>query len=158
MLTHINNDGRSKMVDVSEKTVSNRSAKAVGKIFMNSSTIDLLKNNEIPKGNVLNTAQVAGIMAVKKTSELIPMCHPISIDGCDINFEISVDYIKVICEANIKAKTGIEMEVLTGVNVALLTIYDMCKAIDKEMIIGEITLLEKHGGKSGSYIKEDYNG
>lgn len=158
MLTHINKDGRSKMVDVSEKVVSNRSAKAVGKIYMKPSTIELLKNNEIPKGNVLNTAQVAGIMAVKKTSELIPMCHPISIDGCDIDFEINDDYIKVTCVANIKAKTGIEMEVLTGVNVALLTIYDMCKAVDKEMIMSEITLLEKHGGKNGSYIKEDYNG
>ncbi len=158
MLTHINENGRSKMVDISEKKVSNRRAVAVGKIFMQPTTISLLKNNEIPKGNVLNTAQVAGIMAVKKTSELIPMCHPISVDGVDIDFEVNDDYIKVVCMANIKAKTGIEMEVLTGASIALLTIYDMCKAVDKEMMISEVTLLEKHGGKSGSYIKEDYNG
>ncbi len=158
MLTHLNKEGRSKMVDVSEKNITQRSAVAAGKIFMREETIELLKNNKIPKGNVLNTAQVAGIMAVKKTSELIPMCHPISIDGCDIDFKFSKNYITVYCKANILAKTGIEMEVLTGVNIALLTIYDMCKAIDKEMVITDITLLEKHGGKSGSYVKENYNG
>lgn len=158
MFTHLNENGRSKMVDVSNKEITNRSAKAVGTIYMNCKTIELLKDNNIPKGNVLNTAQVAGIMAVKKTSELIPMCHGISIDGCNIEFEINDNNIKVFCEANIKAKTGIEMEVLTGVNIALLTIYDMCKAVDKNMVISDIMLIEKHGGKSGSYIREDYNG
>ncbi|MFV0424072.1 MAG: cyclic pyranopterin monophosphate synthase MoaC [Bacilli bacterium] len=158
MFTHINKDGRSKMVDVGDKVISKRSAKAMGKIFMDPKTIILLKDNNIPKGNVLNTAQVAGIMAIKKTSDLIPMCHTINVDSCDIDFEMYDNYIKVVCVASINAKTGIEMEVLMGVNVTLLTIYDMCKAVDKSMIISDITLLEKHGGKSGSYVREDYNG
>ncbi len=148
MLTHLNEKGLSKMVDVGEKNITKRRAVASGKILMKSETIKLLQGNKISKGNVLNTAQVAGIMALKETSRLIPMCHGINVEGCDIDFEVNSDHINVICNSVVTAKTGIEMEVLTGVSVALLTIYDMCKAVDKDMVITDISLLEKTGGKS----------
>ncbi len=158
MLTHINKDGRAHMVDISDKTTTKRFAKASGKIFLNEKTIKLINEDNIPKGNVLNTAQVAGIMAVKKTSELIPMCHGLNVASCDIEFKINENNIEVICSVVVSDKTGIEMEALTGTSIALLTIYDMCKAVDKTMEISEISLLEKKGGKSGHYIKEENNG
>lgn len=154
MLTHINEEGRAKMVDVGDKQITSRTAKASGIIKMNKEVIDLINENQIPKGNVLNTAQVAGILAAKNTSNIIPMCHGINIESCDIEFNIENEYIEVICIAKVEGKTGIEMEVLTGASVALLTIYDMCKAIDKSMEISSVSLLEKTGGKSGHYIKE----
>lgn len=155
-LTHFDTKGNAIMVDVSEKSENIRIAKASGKIFINDIIIDKIKKSDIKKGDVLGVARVAGIMAVKKTYELIPMCHSLLIEKCSIDFEfdeISVEKsIKCICEVKITGKTGVEMEALTGVNIALLTIYDMCKAIDKSMQIGEIHLESKIGGKSGNYI------
>ncbi len=148
MFTHLNEQKKARMVDVGSKKSNDRYARAVGKIFLSEETVNLINQDNIPKGNVLNTAQVAGIMASKNTANLIPMCHNLNIESCNINFETGVDYIEVSCEAKIHAKTGIEMEVLTGVSVTLLTIYDMCKAVDKNMQIGEIKLVEKTGGKS----------
>ncbi|MDL2211927.1 cyclic pyranopterin monophosphate synthase MoaC [Erysipelotrichaceae bacterium OttesenSCG-928-M19] len=150
-LTHFNKDGLATMVDVSHKETTLRYALASGKIYMSETTLEKVYNNELKKGNVLAVAQVAGIMALKQTSNLIPMCHNINILKADLNFIRKNNYIECYCEARCYGETGIEMEVLTGVSMALLTIYDMCKAVDKEMMISEIRLEEKKGGKSGHY-------
>ena len=152
--THFNKDGLAKMVDVSEKAVTTRRALASGKIYMEQATIEKVYEDKMKKGNVLAVAQVAGIMAVKKTAELIPMAHNINILGSDISFIRRDDHIECLCEAKCEYTTGIEMEVIVGVNIALATIYDMCKAVDKEMVISDIMLLEKTGGKSGDYRRQ----
>lgn len=154
MLTHFNKDGKAYMVDVSEKNETKRIAISSGKIFTNDETFKKIKEGDIKKGDVLGVARVAAIMAAKKTSELIPMCHPLFLTGVDIEFKLDELNQSVECIATVKTtgKTGVEMEALTAVNVALLTIYDMCKAMDKKMVIGEIKLLEKQGGKSGHFI------
>lgn len=154
MLTHFNKDGKAYMVDVSEKNETKRIAISSGKIFTNDETLKKIKEGDIKKGDVLGVARVAAIMAAKKTSELIPMCHPLFLTGVDIEFKLDELKQSVECIATVKTtgKTGVEMEALTAVNVALLTIYDMCKAMDKKMVIGEIKLLEKQGGKSGHFI------
>ena len=155
-LTHFDSNGNAIMVDVSEKNITQRVARAKGKIYVNKSVIDARRSNSVEKGDVLGVARVAGIMGVKKTSELIPMCHPLMITKCSIDFNIDEDnnYIEAICTAKVNGKTGVEMEALTGVNIALLTIYDMCKAIDKTMEISEVHLARKTGGKSGDFINE----
>ncbi len=155
VLTHINEDGYAKMVDVSEKNVTKRMARAVGEIHTTKETIELIKNGQIKKGDVLAVAQVAGIIALKNTDRLIPMCHSIGVDSADIKFKIFDTYIKVYCEAICTGKTGIEMETIVGVNIALATIYDMCKAVDKRMVIKNIYLLEKTGGKSGHFVVDE---
>jgi cyclic pyranopterin phosphate synthase len=144
-LTHIDAKGEASMVDVSAKPVQLREAIAAGEIHLQTSTIDLIESNQIAKGNVLSVARVAGIMAAKKTGELIPLCHPLPITHSEINFEISAsrDRIVITASAKIAAQTGIEMEALTAVSVAALTIYDMCKAVDKQMTIGNIRLILK---------------
>lgn len=152
--THFNEDGRAHMVNVNEKNDTNRVAIATGSIKLKKETVDLIKNGKIKKGDVLSVAQVAGIMGVKKTSDLIPMCHNIFITGADIKFEVLEDEIKIQAEVSTVGKTGVEMEALTAVSTAALTIYDMCKAVDKGMEIGKITLIKKTGGKSGDYIKK----
>lgn len=154
--THINEKGRAKMVDVGGKNDTFRQAIACGSIFMKPSTLELIKNKGIKKGEVLSVAQIAGIMGAKKTSELIPMCHNIFLSGSDIDFELKVDSSEIYIQAKVKStgKTGVEMEALTAVSIAALTIYDMCKAVDKDMKIGEVYLLEKTGGKSGRYIRQ----
>ncbi|MCR1899888.1 cyclic pyranopterin monophosphate synthase MoaC [Irregularibacter muris] len=154
--THINEEGRAKMVDVSEKIDTNREAIACGSIFMQPSTLAKIKEGKMKKGDVLSVAQVAGIMGSKKTSELIPMCHNIFITGSDIHFELKEETGEIYMEARVKStgKTGVEMEALMAVTTAALTIYDMCKAVDKEMYIHQIYLLEKRGGKSGHYKKQ----
>ncbi len=154
-LTHINEDGYAKMVDVSEKKDTKRFARAVGEIHMKKETIELITNGDIKKGDVLSVAQVAGIMATKKTDDLIPMCHSIPIDGADIKFKVFDTFIKCYCEVKCSGKTGIEMETIVGVSMALTTIYDMCKAVDKHMKIQNIYLLEKKGGKSGHFLVEE---
>lgn len=151
-LTHINDDGYAKMVDVSKKNETKRFAKAVGQIHMNKDTVSLIKNGQIKKGDVLAVAQVAGIMATKNTQYLIPMCHSLALESSDIKFEIFEDYIKCYCSVSCTGKTGVEMEAIIGVNVCLSTIYDMCKAVDKNMIISNVYLMEKIGGKSGHYL------
>jgi len=149
--THFNKDGLARMVDVSDKKITVRRALASGRIYMEPATIEKVYEREMKKGNVLAVAQVAGILAVKKTAELIPMAHNINILGSDISFIRHDNYIECQCEARCEYTTGIEMEVIVGVNIALATIYDMCKAVDKEMVISDIMLLEKTGGKSGDY-------
>lgn len=156
VLTHINQDGRAKMVDVSEKSQTKREAVASGKIYMKKETLERIMEGTMKKGDVLSVAQVGGIMGAKKTSDIIPMCHPIMISGCDISFKLDHENNKVdiIATAKTIGQTGIEMEALTAVSIAALTIYDMCKAIDREMVISGIKLLKKSGGKSGEFIAE----
>lgn len=151
--THFDNEGNAVMVDVTEKNKTERVAIATGKVKTSKETIALIKNGEIGKGDVLGVARVAGIMAIKKASDLIPMCHPLMINGCSIDFEIDKDNSEIIINSKVKIfeKTGVEMEALTGVSVAALTIYDMCKAVDKRMEIDGIHLVKKTGGKSGEF-------
>lgn len=155
-LTHFDSNGNAIMVDVSEKNITQRVAIAKGKIYVNKAVIEAIVSNTVEKGDVLGVARVAGIMGVKKTSDLIPMCHPLMITKCSIDFNINEErnYIEAVCTAKVNGKTGVEMEALTGVNIALLTIYDMCKAIDKTMEITEVHLAKKTGGKSGDFINE----
>lgn len=156
-LTHINEEGRAKMVDVSDKDNTIREAVASGSIYMKKDTLERIREGSIKKGDVLSVAQVGGIMGAKNTPHIIPMCHPIMISGCDINFKLDFENNKIDIKAAAKTvgKTGIEMEALTAVSVAALTIYDMCKAIDREMTIGNIMLMKKSGGKSGSFEREE---
>ncbi|MST94763.1 MAG: cyclic pyranopterin monophosphate synthase MoaC [Pedosphaera sp.] len=144
-LTHIDDAGQAAMVDVSAKPVQQREAVARGEIRLQAATLDLISVNHIAKGNVLATARIAGIQAAKKCGELIPLCHPLPITHCEVNFEIpaSHDRIVITASAKIAAQTGIEMEALTAVSLAALTIYDMCKAVDKAMVISEIKLISK---------------
>jgi cyclic pyranopterin monophosphate synthase len=144
-LTHLDAKGEASMVDVSAKPVQLREAVAGGEIHLQPSTLDLIERNEISKGNVLATARLAGIMAAKKTGDLIPLCHPLPITHCEVNFSIPAERNRIVITASAKiaAQTGIEMEALTAVSVAALTIYDMCKAVDKQMTIGNIHLISK---------------
>ncbi|WP_026889535.1 cyclic pyranopterin monophosphate synthase MoaC [Clostridium beijerinckii] len=155
-LTHINEEGRARMVDVSEKLDTVREAVAIGTVSMKRETIERIKKGTISKGDVLSVAQVGGIMGAKNTPQIIPMCHPIMISGCDISFRIDVENNKIEITATTKTvgKTGIEMEALTAVSTAALTIYDMCKAIDREMVINNIMLVKKSGGKSGIFERK----
>ncbi|ARJ57295.1 cyclic pyranopterin monophosphate synthase MoaC [Campylobacter cuniculorum] len=154
-LTHLDEKNRPKMVDVSEKNITQRIAVASGVIFMNEEAFKAIKQNTAKKGPVLQTAVVAAIMGAKKTSELIPMCHPLMLSKIDANItEIEKDCaFKLIISVKCEGKTGVEMEALTGVSIGLLTIYDMVKAIDKTMKISEIVLESKEGGKSGQYLR-----
>jgi len=154
MLTHIDKDGSAKMIDVSEKNITDRIAIASGFIELNTETIHLVKIGNLKKGDVLTVAKIAGIQASKKTSSLIPLCHNLNLNKIDIEFNIDKKENKIYCKStvNCSGRTGVEMEALTAVSIALLTIYDMCKASDKNMLISEIRLLEKHGGKSGEWV------
>jgi len=155
--THFNEEGMAKMVDVSDKKVTDRTATASGSIYVSNAIIDKIKNNDMKKGDVLSVAQIAGIMGAKKTSELIPMCHNIFISGADLKFAIDEINSKIDIIATVKTsgQTGIEMEALTAVSIASLTIYDMCKAVDKNMVISDIKLLKKTGGKSGVFERKE---
>lgn len=147
-LSHLDESGNIKMVDVSEKNVTKRTAAASGKVLMNAKTIAILKNQSNPKGNPLEIARIAGIMAAKKTSDLIPLCHQLPLSKVNITAEIKDYGIYLEAEAVTNAQTGVEMEALTAVSVAALTVYDMCKAVQKDMTITEIRLETKSGGKS----------
>ena len=156
-LTHFDKDGNAIMVDVSDKPVTARVAVAIGKIYVCQEIFEKIQKHEIAKGDVLGVARLAGIMAAKRTSELIPLCHPLPLTKCEVNFELketenTLYYIEVTCLAKTDGKTGVEMEALTGVQIALLTIYDMCKAVDKSMVITDVHLLSKSGGKSGDFL------
>ena len=161
-LTHFNEDGRARMVDVSEKAHTSRKAVANGEVFMLPETLRLIKEGQIKKGDVLAVAQVAGIMGAKRTHEVIPMCHPLLLTGVDISFQLNEDpssetglsSITVNATVKVTGQTGVEMEALTAVSMAVLTIYDMCKAVDKGMYFNNIGLLHKSGGKSGTFEKE----
>ena len=149
-LSHYAEDGSSKMVDISDKKNTVRTARAVGIVKMQPSTLELIEKMQMPKGNVFEVAKIAGILAAKKTSDMIPMCHPLSISHIEIKIGLDKDRAGVTIESEVKleGKTGVEMEALTAVTVAALTVYDMCKAVDKNMIIEDIKLIEKRGGKS----------
>jgi cyclic pyranopterin monophosphate synthase len=152
-LSHINNKGDVQMVDVTAKAKTVRKAKARGIVKMDARTLELIEKGQITKGNVLTIAKIAGIMAAKKTGGLIPLCHPLELTGVDLTLSIDNENLQIIIESVVQTagKTGVEMEALTAVSVAALTIYDMCKAVNKKIIIGDIMLLEKSGGKSGTF-------
>ena len=152
-LTHFDKNGNPSMVDINQKVPTVRVAIATGKIFMKANTLKKILDLEIKKGDVLNVAKLAGIMAAKKTDQLIPLCHsiPLSYVNVDLEPNIEESSVKITAEASLVGKTGVEMEALTAVSVAGLTIYDMCKAIDREMIITNIKLIHKSGGKSGEF-------
>lgn len=154
--THFNQHGDAIMVDISKKTETAREAIAEGRISMNQGCFDQLKAGNIGKGDVLGVARIAGIMGAKKTSELIPLCHLLSLTKAEIDFELEDETcsVRTICTVRTTGKTGVEMEALTGVQIALLTIYDMCKAIDKGMEMNGIHLCQKSGGKSGIYVRK----
>ncbi|WP_366922895.1 cyclic pyranopterin monophosphate synthase MoaC [Metallumcola ferriviriculae] len=155
-LTHFDEQGRARMVDVSEKGDTRRVAVARGSVMMKKATLERIARGQVAKGDVLGVARVAGIMAAKKTGELIPMCHPLMLTSIEVDFKINSQETKVEIEARVgtTGKTGVEMEALTAVSVAGLTIYDMCKAVDKAMIIEAVRLVEKSGGKSGHFKRE----
>ncbi|MBP3910753.1 MAG: cyclic pyranopterin monophosphate synthase MoaC [Niameybacter sp.] len=156
-LTHFDASGNAVMVDVSEKAVTTRIAEARGSIQVNQAVYDAISNGTAKKGDVLGVARIAGIMGAKKTSDLIPMCHPLMISKCTVDFTMHPDTLSIeaCCIVKVSGQTGVEMEALTGVNLALLTIYDMCKAMDKGMEITNVRLIEKQGGKSGHYKREE---
>lgn len=153
--THFDGSGNAVMVDVSAKETTVRVAVAKGVITMNERAFNAIRGGTAAKGDVLGVARIAGIMAAKKTSGLIPMCHPLMLDTCAVDFAVMEESLQIeaSCTVKISGKTGVEMEALTGVSVALLTIYDMCKAIDRTMEIGNIRLCEKSGGKSGHFVR-----
>ena len=154
-LTHFNEQGRARMVDVSEKAQTFRVARAEATVRMAKTTTDKIKEGAIGKGDVLAVAQVAGIMAAKKNSELIPMCHPLLLTMVDISFSIEDTALHILSEVRCRGETGVEMEALTAVSVAALTVYDMCKAVQRDMRIDNVHLLYKEGGKSGVYEAEE---
>ncbi|MGB7339864.1 MAG: cyclic pyranopterin monophosphate synthase MoaC [Phototrophicaceae bacterium] len=156
-LTHLDEHGRADMVDVGDKPDTDRIAIAEGAIYVQPATLRLIQAGNMKKGDVLTIARIAGIMGAKKTSELIPLCHPVPITkiGVDLSIDESANAIRIRAQARTLGKTGIEMEVLTAVSIAALTIYDMAKAVDRSMTIGDIRLLEKRGGVHGDYIAED---
>ena len=155
--THFDDDGKAVMVDITEKNVTERTAVATGEIVMNRETLEAVKKGNIKKGDVLGVARIAAIMAAKQTLSLIPMCHNILLTNAKIEFSFDDEGNKILIKSTVKTtgKTGVEMEALTMVSIAGLTIYDMCKSMDKSMVIGEIRLVEKHGGKSGDWIKNE---
>ena len=150
-LSHINEQGRAKMVDVTEKDITYREAIAAGTVIVNPETMDVIKNGGNKKGDVLAVAQVAGIMAAKKTADIIPMCHPLMLSGVDIRFDLTDAEVKIEASVKCKGNTGVEMEALTAVSTAALTVYDMCKAIQRDITISDIRLIYKNGGKSGEF-------
>jgi cyclic pyranopterin phosphate synthase len=154
-LTHLDKKGNARMVDISGKDTTNREATAQGKVLMRPETLQMIEKEGVAKGDVFGTARIAGIMAAKKTGDLIPLCHPLSLTDIDVRFSITGS-AEVTIEATAKTvgKTGVEMEAMHAVSTAALTIYDMCKAMDREMILTDIKLLKKKGGKSGLYIRK----
>ncbi len=156
--THFNENGRARMVDVSEKPETARTAVAFGRVLVNADTFALIRSGGMKKGDVLTTAQIGGIMGAKRTSDIIPMCHNVPLSGVDIDFHMNEDDLAVEITATAKCagQTGVEMEALTAVSVAALTVYDMCKAVQRDIVIDRICLLRKSGGKSGDFIREAF--
>ena len=155
--THFNDQGRAKMVDVGEKPVTRRTAAAAGRVLVSDHTFDLIKTGGMKKGDVLTVAQIAGVMGAKRTPDIIPMCHPILMDG--INLELSLDEtrksVEIQATVSCDGRTGVEMEALTAVSTAALTVYDMCKAVQKDMVITDVRLVSKTGGVHGDYFREE---
>ena len=156
-LTHFNEQRRARMVDVAEKPVTLRTAVAAGRVLVNEETFALLESGGTKKGNVLAVAQVAGIMGAKRTSDLIPMCHPVATDGTDLELTLDPERLSVEIRAVVRCtgRTGVEMEALTAVSVTALTVYDMCKAVQRDIVISDVRLLEKTGGTHGEYRREE---
>ena len=156
-LSHVDDDGKARMVDVADKEVTRRTATAAVTVHLNAATLDLVRDNRAAKGDVLAVAKLAGIQAAKRTSELIPLCHPVGLDHVDVGFEIndSDSAITITATATCRARTGVEMEALTACSVAGLTVYDMLKAVQKDIVIGDLKLLKKTGGRSGDYSRKD---
>jgi cyclic pyranopterin monophosphate synthase len=153
-LTHIDESGRARMVDVSDKDITRREATARATVTMQPETAELIQSGGVAKGDVLAVAQVAGVMAAKRTSDLIPMCHPLPISGVDMRFQwLQQAVLEIRATVKVTGRTGVEMEALTAAAVAALTVYDMCKAVDRAMSIGNVELLRKAGGKSGEFIR-----
>lgn len=150
-LTHLDESGAARMVDVGAKAETARTATATGRIAMNVAALAAIRDDAVPKGDVLAAARIAGIMAAKRTASLIPLCHPLALDSVTVNCTIEEDAVRVDATASLTGKTGVEMEAMVACNIALLTIYDMAKALDKGMVIGEVRLLSKTGGKSGDW-------
>ena len=155
--THFNSQGRAKMVDVGEKPISVRTATAAARVLVNDGTFSLIKTGGMKKGDVLTAAQIAGVMGAKHTPDIIPMCHPIMIDGIDLKLRLDEKRKSVEIEATVSCdgRTGVEMEALTAVSTAALTVYDMCKAVQKDMVITDIRLIKKTGGVHGGFIREE---
>lgn len=154
--THFNEQGRAKMVDVGEKPVTDRTAVAAGRVLVNRETFEKIRSGGMKKGDVLTTAQVAGIMGAKRTPDVIPMCHPVAVNGIDMQLSLDEERLSVEIRAEVRCdgKTGVEMEALTAVSISALTVYDMCKAVQKDMVISDICLLEKTGGVHGEFHRE----
>ena len=155
--THFNDEGRARMVDVGEKAVTTRTAVAAGRVLLNRATFDLVRSGGMKKGDVLTVAQVAGIMGAKRTPDVIPMCHPIALNGIDLSLKLDEALLSVEITATVRVdgRTGVEMEALTAVSIAALTVYDMCKAVQRDMVISDIRLLKKAGGVHGDYEREN---
>ena len=155
--THFNNEGRAKMVDVRQKSPTRRTAVAGARVLVSRETFELIRSGGMKKGDVLTVAQIAGVMGAKRTPDLIPMCHPILIDGIDLSLSLNEDECSVEIRAAVSCdgRTGVEMEALTAVSVALLTVYDMCKAVQKDMVITDLRLLSKTGGIHGDFARKD---
>ena len=153
-LTHIDEEGRARMVDVSGKPVTRRTAVATGFVRMSSETVAAIREHRTPKGDALEVARIAGVLAAKRTADLIPLCHPLPLNHADVQVEVRDDGIAIIATATTDGKTGVEMEALTAASVAALTLYDMCKALDKGMVITDIRLESKKGGTSGDYQRK----
>ena len=155
--THFNEQGRAKMVNVGEKPISERTAVAAGSVLVNENTFALIRSGGMKKGDVLTTAQIAGIMGAKRTSEVIPMCHPVAVNGINLALSLNKERyaVEITAEVSCDGRTGVEMEALTAVSIAALTVYDMCKAVQKDMVITDIRLLRKTGGVHGDFIRED---
>ena len=151
--SHIDENGKAKMVDVGDKNVTERTAKAKASVFVGNEVFELIKANNIKKGNVISVAEIAGIMGAKKTSDLIPLCHPLALTKVNVqcSLEKYESKVEVLCEVKCISRTGVEMEALTGASIAALTIYDMCKAVNKSINISDVHLIQKTGGKSGTY-------
>jgi cyclic pyranopterin phosphate synthase len=155
-LTHFDSAGRAQMVDVGDKAVTHRVAVASGRISMQPATLQLISSGSAQKGDVLGVARIAAIQGAKRTPELIPLAHPVAITKIAVDFEVQLETNSIECRAKVEThgQTGVEMEALAAVQIGLLTVYDMCKAVDRGMVIGDVRVLEKHGGKSGSYVAD----
>ena len=153
-LPHLDEEGRLKMVDVGDKERTERVARVRGEIRMDAATARLIADNKVAKGGVLEGARLAGIMAAKRTGELIPLCHPLNLTAVSVDFTVGEDCVEVEAEAKINDRTGVEMEAMVAASTALMTIYDMCKGVDRGMVIGKLRLMEKRGGRSGTWLRD----
>lgn len=156
--SHFNDQGRARMVDVTEKPVSHREAVAYGRVLVNQETFELIRSGGLKKGDVLSTAQIGGVMGAKQTAALIPLCHPVALSGVDLRFRLDGEgpAVEIFGSVRCTGATGVEMEALTAVSVAALTVYDMCKAVQRDIVIEKICLLRKSGGKSGDFVREGF--